>query len=91
MLVVVAYDIADDRRRMRLRTRLLGFGNPVQESVFECEVDEPALRRMRRHIVRIVRPGIDRVRLYRLCVGCAARIEDESGDNPAGTPSVIVI
>lgn len=63
MLVVEAYDIADDRRRMRLRTRLLGFGNPVQESVFECEVDAVSFRQLKRTIDQIVRPKVDRVRL----------------------------
>ncbi len=34
--VYVAYDISDRRRRNCLRRLLLGFGEPVQESVFLC-------------------------------------------------------
>lgn len=35
-LWVVCYDIADDRRRTRLERWLLGQGDRVLESVFEC-------------------------------------------------------
>jgi CRISPR-associated protein Cas2 len=36
MLVLVVYDIADDRRRLKLANFLEGHGRRVQESVFEC-------------------------------------------------------
>lgn len=36
MLVLVVYDIADDRRRTGLSDFLEGYGRRVQESVFEC-------------------------------------------------------
>lgn len=36
---VVAYDISDDRRRLRLHRLLRGFGEPVQKSVFVCQLD----------------------------------------------------
>jgi CRISPR-associated endonuclease Cas2 len=35
MLFVVAYDIADDQRRMRVASELEDFGTWVQYSVFE--------------------------------------------------------
>lgn len=84
MVLVVAYDIADDRRRVRLHTLLLGYGDPVQESVFECEVDARQARDLKRRARRIVRPGVDLVRYYPLCAACAARIEDRDG--PAHPP-----
>jgi CRISPR-associated protein Cas2 len=79
MVLVVAYDIGDDRRRVRLHTFLLGSGDPVQESLFECEVDERQARALKRGVRRIVRDGPDRVRYYALCADCAARIEDADG------------
>lgn len=36
---VVAYDISDDKRRLRLHRLLRGFGEPVQKSVFVCQLD----------------------------------------------------
>jgi len=83
-LVVVAYDIAHDRRWAKMHTLLLGFGQPVQESVFECELDEATLARMRRQIKALVRRG-DLVRLYPLCVDCAAAVVD--GDAAARQPA----
>lgn len=43
--VYVAYDISENRRRYRLRRLLLGFGEPVQESVFLCWLDAVRQRR----------------------------------------------
>lgn len=41
----VAYDISACRRRNRLRRLLLGFGEPVQESLFLCWLDTARRRR----------------------------------------------
>ena len=46
--VYVAYDISERRRRSRLRRLLLGFGEPVQESVFLCWLDAVRQRRFDR-------------------------------------------
>ena len=90
MLLVVAYDIADDRRRAKLHTLLLGYGVPVQESLFECELDEHDLRRLKQRVGRLVRPRRDRVSYYALCAGCAARVEDLAGPRPAAPPAYVV-
>ena len=90
MFAVIAYDVASDRRRMRLHTLLLRYGTPVQESVFECEVEQRDLQVLRRQISRIIRPSVDKLRLYSLCRNCVERIEDESGEvDPA--PEVLVV
>ena len=38
-LIVVSYDIPDDRRRLRLANTLKDFGIRVQYSVFECRLE----------------------------------------------------
>lgn len=38
MLVVVSYDVREDRRRTRLAHTLKDFGERVQLSVFECRL-----------------------------------------------------
>lgn len=88
MLLVVAYDVADDRRRARLHTLLLGWGTPVQESVFECEVDERGAREVKRRVRRMVRPAEDNVRFYALCSACAVRAEDAAGTSRPAEPAV---
>lgn len=89
-LLVVAYDVADDRRRVRLHTLLMGYGEAVQESVFECVVDEAAERALRRRVRRIARAGVDRVRFYPICGACARRIVDADGAGRRAEPLVWV-
>jgi CRISPR-associated protein Cas2 len=90
-LIVVAYDVANDRRRVRLHQALLEFGLPVQESIFECQLTPAGLERLRRAIRRIVRPRQDNVRLYHLCAPCAERREALAGQPPASAPAVYVV
>lgn len=91
MLVVVAYDVSDDRRRVRLHTALLAFGTPVQESVFECDLTETQKRAMRHKVARIVRRGTDRVRYYTLCQECAEKTVDADGTPRSDIPDVYVV
>lgn len=65
MIVVVAYDIADDGRREDVAMVLSGYGPRVQLSVFECEVRSVAeLRALRSLIRERIDPLEDQVRLY---------------------------
>jgi CRISPR-associated protein Cas2 len=74
MLILVSYDIVDDRRRTRLAHTLKDFGRRVQYSVFECSLEEAQVERMEAKIARLIEPAEDRVRIYRLCVACRARV-----------------
>ncbi len=74
-LVVVSYDIADDRQRQRLSKVLCSYGQRVQYSVFECWLDEGELAELRRRLARYVRGVGDSVRIYRLCGLCVERVE----------------
>ncbi|HZU76394.1 MAG TPA: CRISPR-associated endonuclease Cas2 [Dehalococcoidia bacterium] len=91
MLLVVAYDVPDDRRRARLHTLLLGYGRPVQLSVFECEVTAEEARALKRRVAHAIRPRQDNVRYYPLCAACAAKIEDGSGARRPPEPDVYVV
>jgi CRISPR-associated protein Cas2 len=63
---VVCYDIADDRRRSKVMKTLEGFGRHVQESVFECELDEARLLRLEGLLHRLIHEQEDNVRFYPL-------------------------
>jgi CRISPR-associated protein Cas2 len=75
MLIVVSYDVREDRRRNRLAHALKDFGQRVQYSVFECLLDDKQLGRLRLRIAKEIEPAEDSVRLYRLCAECLERIE----------------
>ena len=91
MVLVVAYDVADVRRRGRLRKVLLGFGVPVQESVFECELTAEQGAELKRRVARVVAKGADAVGYYPLCERCAAAVEDGTGRRRTATRRVVVV
>jgi CRISPR-associated protein Cas2 len=77
MYVVVCYDISDNRRRARLHELLLGYGSPVQKSVFECELSAAQLRRLRGSARRYVKKTGESLRYYQLCARCRGRTQAE--------------
>ena len=74
MLVVVSYDITDDRRRTRVAKTLAGFGTRVQYSVFDCLLNEKQLARLRVKLEEIIDQRVDSVRFYRLCSRCRSAV-----------------
>ncbi|MFW5697990.1 MAG: CRISPR-associated endonuclease Cas2 [Fimbriimonadaceae bacterium] len=75
MLVVVCYDIADDRRRNKVAKILEGYGERVNFSVFECWLDRRRYNKLMQRLRRRVHPDQDVVRVYRMCASCADRRE----------------
>ena len=61
MFLVVSYDILDDRRRTRLHRHLKGFGMRVQYSVFECQLTQTDLVRLRSELGEIIHHTEDQV------------------------------
>jgi CRISPR-associated protein Cas2 len=67
MRYVVAYDIADDRRREDIATLLSGYGPRVQLSVFECDLASAGdAARLRGRLRELIDPVEDQIRLYPL-------------------------
>lgn len=69
--VLVAYDVATDtregrRRLRRVATTCSGFGQRVQNSVFECRVTPAQLEEMEARLLEIIDIREDRLRLYEL-------------------------
>jgi CRISPR-associated protein Cas2 len=81
MSLVLAYDIPNDKRRERLRKTLLRFGNPVQYSVFECDLSPRQLVRMRKAVLAVISLPEDNVRYYTLCRGCV-QVAEVFGGKP---------
>ena len=71
MQVLVCYDVTtttpEGRRRLRRIARVcLDFGQRVQQSVFECTLDETGLTRLRARLLDEIELEEDSLRLYRL-------------------------
>ncbi len=58
---LVAYDIADDRRRLRVSTKLSSYGDRVQYSVFVVDGRPAKLVRLRAVLARLIDAGLDSV------------------------------
>ena len=80
MLMLVAYDVntetlAGRRRLRRVARACLDFGQRVQNSVFECEVDPGQWTGLRARLVGEIDLTLDSLRFYRLGADGHRRIE----------------
>ncbi|WP_257210549.1 CRISPR-associated endonuclease Cas2 [Actinomyces ruminis] len=64
-MVIIAYDIASNRRRNKLATYLKGWGYRIQESVFQLRLSADDLDEVRQHILGIINDAKDVVHIYR--------------------------
>ena len=91
MLVVVSYDVRENRRRTKLAHALKDFGERVQLSVFECRLDEKQVAKLRARVAKLIEPEKDSVRIYRLCGGCAPKLELLGVGRITEDPAVFVL
>ena len=91
MLIVVAYDVPDDRRRARLADALEDFGVRVQYSVFECLLEQEQVAALRKRVGAEINAQEDAVRIYRLCAECAGRVELLGLGEKTEDPEVYVV
>jgi CRISPR-associated protein Cas2 len=78
--MLVAYDVntetAEGRRRLRRVARAcLDFGQRVQNSVFECEVDPGQWAALRARLIGEIDQDADSLRFYRLGAEGRKRVE----------------
>lgn len=91
MLVVVTYDIPNNRRRTKLASFLEGYGRRVQKSVFECFLSQAEMKELYRSIQRRVKVEEDNVRFYWLTPQAVQQVLVIGGDPPQPPPSVYIV
>lgn len=69
--ILVTYDVStqspEGERRLRQVARICqGFGQRVQDSVFECSIGEVDLERLRARLLKVIDVKQDSLRIYRL-------------------------
>lgn len=74
MITLITYDITDPKRLNATRRFLKEFGLRTQKSVFECDIDEEAIRRIRSYCKQRLDLASDSVRIYRICSRCINRV-----------------
>ena len=73
--IVVAYDISNDRRRVKLHNLLKDYGTPVQYNLFECILSDEQVHEMKKRVVKLIKKKVDNVRFYPLCKSCVKKID----------------
>lgn len=71
MWVVVCYDVNTETAKGRKRLRRVAqvcknYGQRVQKSVFECQVNDMKFEEMRRKLLKEISEAEDNLRVYRL-------------------------
>jgi CRISPR-associated protein Cas2 len=69
---------------------LLDFGDRVQESVFECRLDETRIDRLLKRLEKIA-TGEDSVRIYALCAKCEKTITKMGRQDISKSEKVLIV
>ena len=92
MLLVVTYDVSDDRRRNRLAKKLEDYGLRVQYSVFECLLDDERAGEMVEKLKEFLsEDDEDSLRVYAICEACRKRARIHGSGALTADPEVYIV
>jgi len=91
MLVLVVYDVSDDKRRLKLSNFLEGYGRRVQESVFECFISLDQMKKLHAQVKKRVKPDVDNVRFYWIPSDALPKALAIGSELPKPPPNVYII
>lgn len=72
---VVAYDIADDKRRYRVAKILESIASRINFSVFECMLSEPQYKDLIKQLETVIDKENDEIAFYPICRRCYTQIK----------------
>ena len=75
MIYIIAYDIADNQRRLRVAKTLETWGYRIQESVLQLRLGIATLARVRARLAALISDSEDVIHIYPICSSCADRAE----------------
>ncbi len=95
MLLLITYDVdtttAAGRRRLRLVAKqCVNYGQRVQNSVFECDVDAATAQLVKAKLTAIIDPETDSLRFYNLGNRYQKRVE-HIGAKPGYDPEGVLM
>lgn len=95
-MYLISYDIASDRLRRKIATKLEDYGTRIQYSVFECDITEKRFRKLYGEICKMTEGLEDgSVRFYFLCANCQPRMRLIGQEKPSafrtGKEDIIII
>lgn len=81
-LIVVAYDITDNKRRNRIVKLLLKYGSRINFSVFECMLTDTQLEQLKIDIRAKINSKEDIVVYYPICIKCYSKVFYQRPEEP---------
>ena len=95
MLVLITYDInvetPEGKRRLRkVAKQCVNYGQRVQNSVFECIVDETQFKLLKHALFEIIDDSTDSIRFYRLGNQYRPKVESYGVQNGIDVESPLV-
>ncbi|OKH18649.1 CRISPR-associated endonuclease Cas2 [[Limnothrix rosea] IAM M-220] len=91
MLVLVVYDIPDNKRRTKLATFLEGYGRRVQKSVFECFLTRQEMQALHCAVEQRIDVTEDNVRFYWIPADALSRALTLGSSPPEPPPDFYII
>lgn len=88
---VLAYDIADDRRRAKIARTMESLAERVQGSVFEAYLTLAELDKLLRRVARVLKENEDSLRIYMLCQACRGKIRMVGVGQVTPPPDVVIV
>ena len=76
-IILLAYDISHRERLRKVARVCESHGTRVQLSVFELQLKPGELEALQQKLRRIMDPGVDKIRYYRICAADHADIKLE--------------
>jgi CRISPR-associated protein Cas2 len=73
-MIVVIYDIVDNKKRTLMSKTLLGYGERVQRSAFECHLTLRKYEELLSEILPIIDEELDLLRVYKLAGNTETKI-----------------
>jgi CRISPR-associated protein Cas2 len=91
MFVIVSYDVRENKRRTQIHKVLKSYGEWVQYSVFECQLEKKDYLRLRDRLDGLIdKEKGDNIRFYFLCDRCTGQVERIGGRMPLEDGAVFV-
>jgi CRISPR-associated protein Cas2 len=91
VLIVVSYDIPNNRRRTKLAHALKDWGERVQLSVFECLLAAGDLDKLEATVLPLIDAEEDNLRIYALCEICRGKMRTFGRSHRTEDPEIYVL
>ncbi len=75
LFCVVAYDVANTRRRNKVVKMLSKYGKRINYSVYECMFTQSQYAMVKKELLKILLIGKDVIAIYPICLDCYAKAE----------------